>query len=65
MQFQIRGTPIGPMSLIVAVLASMGGFLFGYDTGGYHFYVKNTKGLGTDAVILHIVRPDLGHPGDG
>ncbi|KAJ1023439.1 hypothetical protein NDA16_003056 [Ustilago loliicola] len=33
MVFQVRGTPIGALTLFIAMLASMGGFLFGWDTG--------------------------------
>ncbi|GAA5887468.1 hypothetical protein JCM16303_003426 [Sporobolomyces ruberrimus] len=29
----IRGAPIGPLAIAVAIFASIGGFLFGYDTG--------------------------------
>lgn len=33
MVFQVRGTPIGALTIFIAMLASMGGFLFGWDTG--------------------------------
>ncbi|PWN48394.1 putative HXT5-hexose transporter [Violaceomyces palustris] len=33
MVFTVRGTPIGALTVFIAVLASMGGFLFGWDTG--------------------------------
>ncbi|KAH8105333.1 general substrate transporter [Cristinia sonorae] len=33
MAFHIQGVPIGFMAIMLAVLASMGGFIFGYDTG--------------------------------
>ncbi|CAE6489073.1 unnamed protein product [Rhizoctonia solani] len=32
-QFHIRGTPVGRAAIMLAVMASMGGFIFGYDTG--------------------------------
>ncbi|KAI0074897.1 general substrate transporter [Panus rudis PR-1116 ss-1] len=31
--FYVQGVPIGYMAIMLAVLASMGGFIFGYDTG--------------------------------
>jgi len=31
--FYVQGVPIGYMAIALAVLASMGGFIFGYDTG--------------------------------
>lgn len=31
--FYMQGVPIGYMSIMLAVMASMGGFIFGYDTG--------------------------------
>ncbi|KAM5541537.1 hypothetical protein V8D89_004727 [Ganoderma adspersum] len=31
--FYVEGLPIGWMAIMLAVLASMGGFIFGYDTG--------------------------------
>jgi len=31
--FHVQGVPIGYMAIMLAVLASMGGFIFGYDTG--------------------------------
>ncbi|KAK0545827.1 hypothetical protein OC846_005269 [Tilletia horrida] len=33
MAITVRGSPIGPISIVIACLASMGGFLFGEDTG--------------------------------
>ena len=33
MVFTVRGTPIGALTVFIAMLASMGGFLFGWDTG--------------------------------
>ncbi|PWN19964.1 putative HXT5-hexose transporter [Microstroma glucosiphilum] len=33
MVLQVHGSPIGVTSIVIAGLASMGGFLFGYDTG--------------------------------
>ncbi|TCD71050.1 hexose transporter hxt1 [Steccherinum ochraceum] len=33
MAFYVQGVPIGYMAVMLAVLASMGGFIFGYDTG--------------------------------
>ncbi|KAL4244691.1 major facilitator superfamily protein [Abortiporus biennis] len=32
-RFYVQGVPIGYMAVMLAVLASMGGFIFGYDTG--------------------------------
>ena len=32
-QYHIRGAPVGRMAIMLAIVASMGGFIFGYDTG--------------------------------
>ncbi|KAH7337476.1 putative quinate utilization pathway quinate transporter [Rhizoctonia solani] len=32
-QFHLRGAPVGRVAIMLAVMASMGGFIFGYDTG--------------------------------
>jgi MFS transporter, SP family, sugar:H+ symporter len=31
--FYVQGVPIGWVAIMLAILASMGGFIFGYDTG--------------------------------
>ena len=33
MHVKILGSPVGPFAFFVGMLASMGGFLFGWDTG--------------------------------
>lgn len=33
MHIKVYGSPVGPFAFFVGLLASMGGFLFGWDTG--------------------------------
>ncbi|GAA5840759.1 hypothetical protein JCM11251_001691 [Rhodosporidiobolus azoricus] len=40
MVFHVNGAPIGALSIFLAVFASMGGFLFGYDTGQISVFLE-------------------------